>query len=564
MQKIDLFLPGKMVHGLISLCLVITLSSCSSDCRKLDGLFGRVIEDEVIGLADWHMLTGNLSNNYSEYINCARGLYSNGHNLNKDAVLTKISSTARKNRVETGFSRELTLELLSEKINSLIAEGATLKTIGERVGVFTANHQNLLSAYYPELYEGKEHISKLVDEFYDSRVISPRLYLERSGSMVFYDAGNRNFVTAMRQIINRFPQYSMDKRLVHVVADRITHWDIPFSEFLQVSNVFGETRDMVDASWTDFPAIFRDILNNTRDNEISILFTDMIYDVETTTPGISPEGFAGQGQEMTHAIFNTHGADFGMIIIKMNGDYEGRYYPPMATPFSYKGNRPYYISLIGKTPTLQKLMTAQQYRAVKEFQTLPGFEASHAIYRMRQSPWYSVVVPHNRNSRYVQPSRASLQSGRISQLTDARIHDRENKFSFVMAADLSGLWFDESFKTDPANYRVNSSDGFFIEEIVPLDDSDLSSPAKRFAGDATHLIVLQTDRLSNPRQQITIDVINEFPRWITSSSTLDDTRGDTGGFAHATFGLEQMVRGIYNAFYQAEGNSIMRFNIELN
>jgi hypothetical protein len=395
-------------------------------------------------------------------------------------------------------------------------------------------------------------------------MISPRLYLERSGSMVFYDTGNRNFVTAMRQIINRFPQYSMDKRLVYVVADRIAHWDIPFSDFLQVSNIFQETRGMVDASWTDFPAIFRDILNNTRDNEISILFSDMIYDVKTSIPGISPEGFAGQGQEMTHAIFNTYGADFGIIIIKMNGDYEGMYYPPMATPFTYKGNRPYYISLIGKTQTLHKLMTGQQYMAVKEFQSLPGFEASHAIYRMSQSPWYSIVVPHSRNSRYVQPSRASLQSGRINQLTDVRMHDRENNFSFVIAADLSGLWFDESFKTDPANYRVNSRDDFIIEEIVPVRQGDLSSPARRYARDATHLIILKTDRLNNPRQEITIDVINEFPRWVSSSSTFDDTGGNVAGFSGTTFGMEQMVRGIYNAFYQSEGNSIMRFNIELN
>jgi hypothetical protein len=59
--------------------------------------------------------------------------------------------------------------------------------------------------------------------------------------MVFYDAGNRNFVTAMRQIINRFPQYSMDKKLVYVVADKIAHWDIAFLIFCRLPIFSGNT-----------------------------------------------------------------------------------------------------------------------------------------------------------------------------------------------------------------------------------------------------------------------------------------------------------------------------------
>jgi hypothetical protein len=209
-------------------------------------------------------------------------------------------------------------------------------------------------------------------------------------------------------------------------------------------------------------------------------------------------------------------------------------------------------------------MTRETYSAVREFNTLPGYERSHAMYRMPQAPWYSVLVPHAKNSRYVQPSRASLQDGRIDQLENARVHDREGNFSFVLAADLSALWFDESFKTDSRNYRINSRDDFYIDEILPLRQSDISSAAMRYAGNATHLIVLKTDQLNNPRQEINIEIINEFPQWITNTSTLDDRSGDAPGFAATTFGFEQMARGFYNAFYQADGNSIISFNIVLN
>lgn len=554
---------GKWIPGLLIFYFLVNLSSCSSDCRQLDALFDQVAGKEIISIADWDMMTGNLINNRVIYRDCSSGLY-NSDDLNNEYILGRIVSAANENNRNTGLSRQLTLSLLNEYVNKHILRGDSYHQTQTRFEEFSNEYRDLISSGYPELYSGNEYGSELFNDIYDSHIVSPRLYLERSGSMVFYDAGNRNFVTAMRQIINRFPQYSMDKKLVYVVADRVAHWDIPFSEFLQTSNIFRETQGMVNTSWTDFPAILRDILNNTRENQVSILFSDMIYDVQTPAPGISPEGFANQAQEMTHAIFNSHGDDFGVIILKMNSDYDGIYYPPNSDQFRYKGNRPYYISLIGNTAALHKLMTRETYSAVREFSTLPGYETSHAMYRMTQAPWHSVLVPHSKNSRYVQPARASLQEGKIDQLENARIHDREGNFSFVVAADLSGLWFDESFKTDSRNYRISSRDDFYIDEITPLRQSDISSAAMRYAGNATHLIVMKTDQLDNPRQEISIEIINEFPQWIKNTTILDDRSSDVPGFAATTFGFEQMARGIYNAFYQAEGNSIISFNIVLN
>jgi hypothetical protein len=563
MHKNNSVIFGKCMTGFLAFALLINLTSCSSDCRQLDALFDKIAGNEIISYGEWVMMTENLVNNRVVYRDCDRGLY-NSDDLNNEVILDRIVSAADKTNRNPGFSRQLTLSLLNEYVNNHILRGDSFQQTQTRFEAFSGKYRNLFSSGFPELYSDNEYVSELFDEIYDSYIVSPRLYLERSGSMVFYDSGNRNFVTAMRQIINRFPQYSMDKKLVYVVADRVAHWDIPFSEFLQTSNIFRETQGMVNASWTDFPAIFRDILNNTRENQVSILFSDMIYDVQTLSPAISPEGFANQAKEMTHAIFNSHGDDFGVIILKMNGDYDGIYYPPNSDQFQYKGNRPYYISLIGKTTALQKLMTRETYTAVREFETLPGYEASHAMYRMPQAPWYSILVPHGKNSRYVQPARASLQEGRIAQLENARIHDREGNFSFVVAADLSALWFDESFKTDSRNYRISSRDDFYIDEIIPLKESEISSAAMRYAGNATHLIVLRTDQLNNPRQEINIEIINEFPEWIKNTSTLEDRSSEVIGFPATTFGFEQMAMGIYNAFYQAEGNSIISFNIVLN
>jgi hypothetical protein len=562
MQNLPRFISGKSNFGIYRFLIIVLFSyACSSECRKMDALFGDLARKDEVTVIDWERLTQYLGNNRNIYEKCAGELYT--HNgLNKDAILNRISAAARNTPAGPDFSRDLILDLINRLAYKEILGGAGLQQVKDRLNAFAEDHRDLFTGKFPGLYSDKSFTAGFFSAVYDSQVIFPRLYLERSGSMVFYDSGNRNFVTAMRQIINRFPQHSLDRKLVYVVSDRIAHWDITFSDFLQTANIFSATQGMVNPSWTDFPGIFRDILGNTADNQISILFSDMIYDVHAPVPGISPEGFANQAQEMTHAVFNTHGNDFGFIILKMNGDYNGIYYPPLANPFAYSGNRPYYICLIGKTGALDKLMTQDTYRAVKEFNTLPGFESSHAFYRVDNSPWYSVLTPHNMNSRYVQPARASIQTGRIDQLENARVYEREGSFRFVVAADLSGLWFDDSFKTDPRNYRISSRDDFYIDEIVPVRQEDVSSAAKRYLQGSTHLIILKTDRLNNPRQEIMIEVINEFPQWLKGSSTLNDD-GNIAGFPNRTFGLEQMVRGIYNAFYQSEGNSIMSLKIEL-
>jgi hypothetical protein len=47
----------------------------------------------------------------------------------------------------------------------------------------------------------------------------------------------------------------------------------------------------------------------------------------------------------------------------------------------------------------------------------------------------------------------------------------------VVAADLSSLWFDESFKTNQENYRISSRDDFYVDEVIPIGPGDLSSSA---------------------------------------------------------------------------------------
>ncbi len=545
---------------LITILLAI---SCNSGRRTLNELFESIADKPEISATDWDMLIRKLEKNRTSFQKHADFLF-DGASVDQQAVIDRVIIVSGSIGQSPAFSRNLTTHFIDEKIRSLILDGSNFRQAQDETEGFISSNRSLIYASYPELYDDPEYKVAVLNDIYNAHIISPRLYLERSGSMVFYDSGNRNFVNSMRRIINRFPQFSMDQRLVYVVADIITHWDIPYSEFLHVYNVFAATWGMVDPSWTDFPGIFRDILNNTADNQVAVLFSDLIYDVETVMPNISKKALADQGGEMTHAVFRTHGSEFGMIIIKMEGDYDGLYFPPMSGSFQFQGSRPYYICMIGKTSTLHRLMTEEPYRAVREFHTLPGYKASHAFYRIEQSPWYSILTPFpGYNSRHVRPTRASLNKGMIHELENASIHEREGHFRFVVAADLSALWFDENFKTDLSNFRIIASDDFVIEKIIPVSSADLSTPAQRLAKTATHLIYLKSGQLNHPKQNISIEIVNNFPKWIRSTSTLNDTDPHQPEFENTTFGLEQLIKGIHRAFYQAEGNKIMSFELEL-
>lgn len=145
--------------------------------------------------------------------------------------------------------------------------------------------------------------------------MTAKFYLERSGSMVPYDAANGDgrFKAAIVRMLNSLPNEDHNK--IYVVNSSINEYPQGVRKFLSDNNIFEATRSIGDASYTDFAVIFRDILDHTAANEVSILVTDMIYSTKNMN-GINPQKVFAEAQGMINSVFKNNVKDKSMLIIK--------------------------------------------------------------------------------------------------------------------------------------------------------------------------------------------------------------------------------------------------------
>ena len=101
------------------------------------------------------------------------------------------------------------------------------------------------------------------------------------------------------QLLNNLP--GKDNRLF-VVNDGVHPYPKGIDEFVRSVNIFESTKGIGDASYTDFGRIFRELLENTSDDELSVLVTDMIYSTREMA-GVNPMKIFADAQGMTQAVF---------------------------------------------------------------------------------------------------------------------------------------------------------------------------------------------------------------------------------------------------------------------
>ena len=389
------------------------------------------------------------------------------------------------------------------------------------------------------------------------------LYLERSGSMTAYDTrdGDGSFKAAIMQLLNSLPQGSEENK-IYVVNSEINAYPEGFARFLSDKDIFESTKGIGDASYTDFAAIFRQLLGSATANEISILVTDMIYSTRDMA-GVNPEKTFAEAQSMTNAVFREQVEDRSMLFVKMNASYNGFYYPYNSPKggVGYNGRRPYYIVVTGSNDNMKRVSGDADYAQFRKFDELRGFEhmylyAADDIY----SPHYTLLLTHPDIRGRFHPKRG--QSERITKIEGVGEDRDSGDLRLVMAVDLSGMLIDDDYLTNPDNYLVSADDKVKIDEIKPIGKTDVSAAEKKYVGNATHLFVLSLDKFSH-RQKIDIRLQNRLPEWVEQSSSDNDADTGAPNFATTTFGLKYLMQGIYDSYGRKSHGNQAYFEMEL-
>lgn len=434
--------------------------------------------------------------------------------------------------------------------------------------------------HFKEFYDGDrlnaEAVKTYVADFFEHRrpartitfigvgeqaFLRVNFYLERSGSMIAYDApqGDGSFKAAIVQMLNNLP--GGDNR-IFVVNSTVSAYPQGAGKFLEDSNIFEATKGIGDPGYTDFGKIFDTILNKTGDNELSILVTDMIYSTRSMS-GINPQKVFAEAQGMTNAVFKDAVKKKSMLIVKMRGSYNGAYYPydSPSRGVAYNGYRPYYIILVGSNKNIARLTVDNNYASFSQFFEMRGYENEYLfetsnIYR----PYYSLLLNNPDLRGRFQPERG--QDTQITRIENVETDHDSGDIRLALAVDLSKMLIDRNYLTDVRNYQVASDDVVRIKEIRPVSGRDITPAEKKYIGRATHIFILEMKDCKH-NQNVSIRLLNRLPGWVAASSSDDDTRIGSGTFATTTFGLKYLLQGIYNSYHKNAAGEPYYFELEL-
>ncbi|MCI6550741.1 MAG: hypothetical protein MR450_07790, partial [Prevotella sp.] len=289
----------------------------------------------------------------------------------------------------------------------------------------------------------------------------------------------------------------------------------------------------------------------------SILVTDMIYSVKDMN-GVNPQKVFNEAQGMINAVFKDEVKKKAMLVIKMDGSYNGPYYAYDNSVRQLNGRRPYYIIIVGDNDSMSRLTMDKELLSFSRFTELKGYEnmclfAADEIYQ----PYYSLLLSNPAIRGRFQPERG--QEDQIKNINGVEIDRNSGDIRLALAVDLGHMLIDKGYLTDPANYRVESDDEVTIREIRPINDKDVTPAEKKYLNKATHIFILEMKQMRND-QEVSVQLLNRLPAWVEASSTDDDIHGLQQG---TTFGLKYLLQGIYNSYQKNTEGTPCYFELKM-
>lgn len=385
---------------------------------------------------------------------------------------------------------------------------------------------------------------------YGLQQLSLTIYFERSGSMVPYDApgGRGQLKKAVNDMINHFP--ATGNVAINIVNDGIYPYQGSIDQFLQDRNIYASTQGVGNAAFTDFQKIFNDILRVQTAGNVSVLVTDLIYS-PADTRDVSVEKIFNEENSLATRIFRQYKGK-SILVHQFMGDYQGKYYPYNNNPFNYTGQRPFYMLVIADSKVMDAMAADAAYA---QLMSPAGVRNSYRFNQAEASVDYCVIPDWKDNA-----GRFRVDHHDATHLTKCEGDKTTGIICFSVAANLNGLQKPAAFLADASHYQMKSISGFTLK-VQPIDHSMVTGNNRAYLEGKTHLLTL-TGKLTEPRDEVTISLANEFPAWIEQSTAMSDTNPSQPGFATTTLGLKEFLGGIASAFGQGGNYTTIKLKLE--
>jgi hypothetical protein len=389
----------------------------------------------------------------------------------------------------------------------------------------------------------------------DHRGDRVNLYLENSGSMFGYVAGDTAYKDALTELLVQLGGV-YGKKNIRLFFINTKTYPISFAgDAAQYPGTLAPAamKAVGNVTHSEINDIFRQVIAATPDHTVSILVSDCIYSVS----GADTANKLEIQKSLTKDVFQ--GSGMSLLLVKLNSAFNGTYYSKNNVKTRLSGqSRPFYFSAIGKAGTLDHFYRSIRFPDFKNYEHHTLLSASGNA----RTPYHTLV--QTPSSTGFHPMHDYSDRGAIRGMEDIASDDRNGKpFTFSIAADLSGIPVEKTILTDPRSYRILKG-GYVLTGIEPYNPTLLKPTSlNRIAKSGrkpTHLFHFKA--VSPAYTDLAFGLKDEVPGWVYASSTNDDT--DVKRLGAKTFGFRYLVEGIREAQHQNAPAFYFRINIKIN
>ncbi len=364
------------------------------------------------------------------------------------------------------------------------------------------------------------------------------VYIENSGSM---DGYVQDGVTEFEDAIHN---YLIDMKLSQI-TDSLNLFYINNKIIPQGSDISAFIKDLTPASFkdkggdrgsTDIADVFKSVLSETDENDISIMVTDGIF-----SPGRGVNANPYLLRQQTE-IKNTMGKyldslpNTALLIYQLSSQFNGIFYNRQDDKIPINTQRPYYIWVIGDVKHINNLRSKVADSKFKG----GGVQNLFSITSGNQKVDYAVKMGSGNFSL----DKKSPKNTIVNLRKDTK--GKQNKVRFSVNANLSGFLLDDAYLLDDSNYEMNNNNYALNIKKAPSNNHGY-----------THLFDLSSDNVHKGR--LSIKLKSHIPQWVEDINDDDGSEHVEG----KTYGIKHQVHGVYEAFTFTD-NSYTEIIININ
>lgn len=380
-----------------------------------------------------------------------------------------------------------------------------------------------------------------------------KLYIENSGSMSGYVNGMTELKDVLHNLLVDLKYYYKEENIeINFINSQVIDNPIKTSVVNFASQLTPNSIKIGNTSSSNLNLVYRQILEKSDDNSISILFSDCIYSIKgQNTPQLLDDQKA-----LSKDVFLSAGAGGKKIttnFYQFTSQFNGFYYDMNDQPIQLDSKRPYYINIIGE----QKPITEFSKNLGKKITKYKGYSNEYLMslsdYRVKN---YTILTS-TLNSNIIKPLRGNSESELVKAIEKPDVERNSKNLVFALALNLKELNVGEDYLLKTENYTVadkifrvkkigkieNDEIKFGNTEVVKLNPIDL----KRVSNGMTHVVVFES--MKPNFKSLEFSLKRNTPDWVVKSTSLDDTQiAIDQTEQNKTFGLSYLIDGITDAY----------------